>query len=211
MEIKGNKKQQTETRIKEIGQMRLLEYGLKETMFRDIAKDAKVDRRTIYRYYPTKEHLLLAIAADLFRDFSERFLLVEFAEEMSGFKKVSHLFDEYFRLLKETPELIIFLGMIDMSVGQNPQNREIYLELDKYGMKTDERLTELIEEGQRDGSIGISFNPKQTAITINNSLIALATRVATYQPKSLYTSEGFVWKMLSRQGEMFKNSLECRT
>ena len=48
MEIKGNKKQQTETRIKEIGQMRLLEYGLKETMFRDIAKDAKVDRRTIY-------------------------------------------------------------------------------------------------------------------------------------------------------------------
>jgi AcrR family transcriptional regulator len=210
MEIKGNKKQQTEARIKMIGKKRFLEYGLKETMFRDIAKSAKMDRRTIYRYYPSKEHLLLDIATDLFRYFSEQFLDVEFTDEMSGFEKISHLFDEYFRLLNQTPELILFLGMIDMSVGQNPQNREIYLELDEYGKKTDERLAELIEEGQRDGTVGASFLSKETAITINNSLIALATRVAVYQPKSLYKVEGFVWKMLKNQGEMFKNSLECR-
>lgn len=208
MEKAGTKKEQTRNRIKTIGKVKFMSYGLTDTMFVDIAKEAKIDRRTIYRYYPSKEHLLLDITIDIWRNFIDKFVAIQFDDEMNGFQKVSYLFSQYFVLLKETPEMILFLGMVDLSVGQKPSNRAIYIELDEYGKQIDLRLSELIKQGQLDGSVAFDKDPLELAITINNSLIALATRIAIYTPAILLKGEGFAWQMLVNQATLIINAME---
>ena len=106
--------------------------------------------------------------------------------------------------------MILFLGMVDLSVGQKPSNRAIYIELDDYGKRIDKRLSELIEEGQKDGSINKSYDPIVLAVTINNSLLALATRIAIYTPAILLKGEGYAWQMLIKQSEIIIKAMECK-
>ena len=208
MEKESNKKQQTRARIKEIGAKHFMEKGFSDTMIIDIAKEAGLDRRTIYRYYTSKERLLIDICTDFWREFSEKFLAVTYQDTMTGYEKVKHLFEEYLELLSESPDMIIFLGMIDTSVGQNLYNIETYKPLDEYGKMLDRRLSELIEEGQKDGTIVEWFDPFEYAVTINNSIVALATRIAIYMPNVIIQGEGYTWTLLMNQAKIFIESME---
>jgi len=210
MEKEGNKKQQTRARIKTIGAKRFIEKGLRETMIIDIAEEVGIDRRTIYRYYASKELLLIEICADYLRNFVNKVESVSCEHLTSGYEKVVHLFNEYFRLLKEEPDVILFLGMIDTSVGQHIYDVKMYRELDKHGKKLDAHLAKIIEEGQEDGSINSRFEPTEYAITINNSIVALATRVAIYLPNTLIQGKGFSWKLLLNQGKILIESLKTK-
>lgn len=208
MEKEGNKKKQTRARIKAVGAKHFMEHGYRETMIVDVAKEAGLDRRTIYRYYPSKETLLIEICSDFWREFIELFETVTFENCTSGYQKVKRQFDVFLELLRQSPDMIIFLGMIDTSVGQNLYNIEVYKELDSYGKRLDVRLTELIDEGQKDGSIKTWFTPREYALTISNSIVALATRIAIYLPNVLIQGEGFTWTLLMNQGKIFIESME---
>jgi TetR/AcrR family transcriptional regulator len=208
MEKEGNKKQQTRARIKSIGAKRFIEAGLRETMIIDIAKEVGIDRRTIYRYYASKELLLIEICADYLNDFVNKVEEISCKHCKNGFGKVEHLLNQYFKLLREEPDVILFLGMIDTSVGQHIYELEMYKELDKHGERLDRFLSEVIEEGQKDGSINSRLEPLEYAVTINNSLVALATRIAIYRPTVLIQGEGISWKLLLNQGKILLESLE---
>lgn len=208
MEIEGSKKQQTRARIKSMAAKRFIEAGLRETMIIDIAKEVGIDRRTIYRYYASKELLLIEICSDYLNDFVNKVEEVSCKQCNNGFEKVKNLFNQYFELLKDKPDVILFLGMIDISVGQHIYGLEIYNELNKYGEKLDHILSKIVEEGQLDGSINTRFEPLEYAITINNSLVALATRIAIYRPNVLIQGEGISWKLLLNQGRILMETLE---
>lgn len=208
MEKEGNKKQQTRARIKSVGAKRFIEAGLRETMIIDIAKEVGIDRRTIYRYYASKELLLIEICADYLRDFVNEVESISCEHCANGYEKIKHIFNEYFKLLKNEPDVILFLGMIDTSVGQHIYDVQIYRELDKHGKRLDIHIAKIIEEGQKDGSINTRFEPTEYAVTINNSIVALATRIAIYLPNTLIQGEGFSWKLLLNQGKILIESLE---
>lgn len=208
MEKDGNKKQQTRARIKEIGAKHFIENGLRETMIIDIAKEVGIDRRTIYRYYASKELLLIDICSDYLSVFVDKVESTPLEHCSTSFEKVKCLFRKYFNILKEEPDVILFLGMIDTSVGQQIYDVQVYRELDAYGKRLDIHLSKIIEEGQADGSINSRFEPFEYATTINNSIVALATRVAIYLPNSLILGEGFSWKLLLNQGMILIDSME---
>ena len=208
MEKEGNKKQQTRARIKEVGAKRFIENGLRETMIVDIAKEVGIDRRTIYRYYASKELLLVEICSDYLNAFVEKFESISLTHCSTGYEKVKCLFEEYFRLMKEKPDVILFLGMIDTSVGQHIHDVQVYRKLDEYGKRLDNHLSKVIEMGQKDGTINNKFHPKEYATTVNNSVLALATRVAIYLPNTLILGEGFSWKLLLNQGRLLIESME---
>ena len=208
MEKEGSKKQQTRARIKEVGAKHFVENGLRETMIIDIAKEVGIDRRTIYRYYASKELLLVEICSDYLSEFVGKVETVSLNHLETGFKKLNYLFAEYFRFLKEEPDVILFLGMVDTSVGQRIHDVQVYRTLDAHGKSLDDHLSKVIELGQNDGSINKKFSPTEYATTINNSIVALATRVAIYLPNSLILGEGFSWKLLLNQGRILIESME---
>ena len=208
MEQKGNKKKLTRARIMSIGKSYFIDRGYRDTMVIDIAKEAKLDRRTIYRYFPSKESLLIQITSMLFDDFTKTFLEHEFSKDLNAYEKILELFSIYFEYISSNPEMIVLLGMVDTNVGSEIYELEEARELDEFGKRMDIVLEALIKEGQKEGTVKKLYSPYDYALTINNAIIALATRVAIYLPNSIIKQEGTTWKLLIAQGNIFLESLK---
>lgn len=208
MEKMGRKRQETKQKILDVSKEYFNKKGYRDTLIIDIAKTCELDRRTIYRYFPTKENILIYITAELFDEFTTAVMEYEFLEEDSAYEKLSKLFGYYFNYLKEQPQMIHFLGMVDVYVGKNMYDREDFLTLDQHGKRLDVVLESLIKEGQENACMKTNFSPKDYAVTINNALIALATRTAIYRPNSILKQEGYAWNLLIIQGTLLLESLK---
>lgn len=209
MEQEGNKKRETRLRIMSAGKKLFTEKGFKDSQIIDIAKELGMDRRTIYRYYPSKEHILMHITSELFSNFALGFEQLHFSPGLNGFQKIEKLFERYYLMIEEDPAAIVFLGMVDINVGNEMYERDDYIVLDQYGKRMDAVLTELIEEGQKDGSVNTLFEPYEYAITFNNSLIAMATRISIYRPNAILMGKGVSWKILLNQGKILLDSMKA--
>lgn len=209
--VKAKKSENTKLRILGVAKEYFLERGFKKAHVSEIASLAFLDRRTIYRYFPSKESLLINIVNSLFDDFIEVALTHEFQSEVSGLSKINTMLNKYYQYIKENPELPILLGMIDINLKPSKDIINDFIKLSSYGHKLDYFLEELIEEGQNDGSITNRKEAKTLAITINNSLLALVTRTAIYSPMLRNNPKAFSWKYVVNQGELLLASLkvEC--
>jgi hypothetical protein len=54
----------------------------------------------------------------------------------------------------------------------------------------------------------LRFPPYEYALTVSNSLIALATRIAIYLPNVIKQGQGFSWGLLINQGNILIDSME---
>jgi AcrR family transcriptional regulator len=205
---KVKKSDVTRKRILERAKEYILERGFKEAHIGEIASLSYVDRRTIYRYFSSKEIILIHIVNDLFDDFMSVVESHSFTENSSGFQKIKEMFDLYFTYIKQKPELVILLGMIDVNVGASEFSSEAFIQLSQYGQRLDQYLEQWLDEGQNDGSIDATINPKDLAITINNSLLSFATRTAIYSPLLHTNPKAFTWKYVVLQGNIILKSLE---
>jgi len=206
--VKGTKKYETRKKILNAAKLHFLDFGFKETLISDVAHYCHIDRRTIYRYFPSKEHLLIRVCADLFNDFTSKVLEFKFDPLDDANEKVNKLFRFYFSYLKEYPDFMLLLGMVDIYVGTTVYDRDDYEILNKHGKMLDVVLEKIIAEGQKNGVMRTDFSARDFAISINNSLSALATRIAIYTPNMLLKHEGYNWKLLRIQGRLLMASLK---
>ncbi len=179
-----------------------LRNGFKETKVDDLAKLSNVDKRTIYRYFPSKESLLLHIVNELFESFSSFIVSLDFDINISGLKKISHVLEEQYKYAINNPEAILLMGMIDVNIEMNDDRKKELYTLSQSGKKMDENLAELIEFGKKDGSVKNSNSSMELAVTINNSLLALATRTV------IYTRSNISWKYIKLQAKLLLAALE---
>lgn len=204
---KSKKSENTRNRILNVAKDYFLERGYKDAHIAEIASLSYLDRRTIYRYFPSKESLLINIVNTLFEDFIKVALDQEFKEELNGLGKISFLLNEYFQYIKQKPELAILLGMIDINITPSQEIMDDFMKLSGYGHKLDYFLEQLILEGQDDGSIMNRKDAKTLSITINNSLLALVTRTAIYSPMLRSNPKAFNWKLVVNQGDLLLTAL----
>lgn len=206
---KSKKSQLTRLRILDTAREYFIRKGYKEAHVNEIASLAFIDRRTVYRYFPTKESLLINIVNMLFDEFIDVIDTHVFLENISGYKKIEELLMEYFLYIKEKPDLPILLGMIDINVTLSEDVSIEAEKLSSYGHYLDKLLEELIVLGQEDGSISNNSNSNDLAVTINNSLLALTTRSAIYSTVLRNNPKAFSWKLIVMQGELLLKSLKC--
>ena len=179
-----------------------IEKGYKDTTVEIVAEITGVDRRTIYRYFPSKEALLLKLAIELFEDFSQHIISLDFDEEKSGLERIRYTFEEQYKYAKERPEVILLMGMIDANVEMKEERVKDFMLLSQSGKNMDNNLAKLIEVGIRDGSIKNTESPIDLAVTINNSLLALATRTV------IYNRNNIDWKFMILQAKLLLSALE---
>ena len=206
--VKSKKSELTKLRILDVAKDYFLERGFKDAHVSEIASLAFLDRRTIYRYFPSKESLLLNIVNNLFDKFILVALEYEFKDNQNGHQKISALFGEYFNHIQSSPELPILLGMIDVNLQPSSDLIDDFMKLSSYGHRLDYFLENLITEGQSDGSVLNKKDPKTLSITINNSLLALVTRTAIYSPMLRTNPKAFSWKYVISQGELLLDALK---
>lgn len=207
MERLGKKREETRRKILDTSIRYFSTFGYKDTLISEIAKECNLDRRTIYRYFPSKESLLIRITAELFEDFSSKVKDIDFIECNNSYEKITKLVSFYYEYIKNHPSLIQFLGMIDVFVGTSSYNPSDFEALNIHGIRLDEKLKKFIGKGQEEGVIKIEHSAQEYAATINNSLLALATRTAIYQPSTILRHNGYAWKLIELQGKILVESL----
>lgn len=182
--------------------------GLSETTMDNIASEIKITRRTLYRYYKTKEELAFEIEIMLFEE------LYNFQSKIyktlvgNGLKKIELFLNEIASYVEANPSIIRFSGVFDFYfTGEYP-----YLELTNRFKNmissNDYILEQLIRDGIEDGSIRLDIDPVITGLTISNVLLSLSQRVLIRE-KHLDEEQGVASReMIRHQFKLFIYSLE---
>ena len=168
--------------ILDMGRDLFISKGLARVSMKDIAEKAQISRATLYRYFPSKEDLALAIEQHLFRDL----LQPEYRRRIlkaqgSGLEKVSFHLDLVIASFKLFPDYYKFTGAFDhyFNFSQKPQKlatemRRIFAEGDE-----EDPLLNFMKEGIQDGSIRSDLDPDMTTKTIDQTLLSLCQRIAS--------------------------------
>lgn len=202
------KKEETRQRILHVAKDKFISVGYKDTLIIDIAKEVKIDRRTVYRHFDTKEIILLTLLTDYFDMFGKHLSEVDFSYTDNSFMKMQILFDHYSKFFLNNIEMLILAGMLDTNLSSDSRETLLYKEFIKSTQKPDELMCELLEEGIKDSSIIENINPKLYSVTINNSLLSLASRVVR-QKDLLDKEQGMEsWQMVTSLGDIIINGLK---
>ena len=168
--------QSTRERILDVAEKRFINDGIEKTQMVEIAKDCEINRRTLYRYFPTKD--LLAFEVEMIViDRIQRYMgsLVSPKERGTGAERVRAYFarvdmsrirdwlrytaefDRYFQ--NDYPDSGLTHAFIE---SLRPENDPLY---------------RFIEEGIADGSIQAAATAAELYHFISQSFIALFQRL----------------------------------
>jgi len=174
-------KEISKTNIIEVSRDLFLNRGYAQTNMADIAEIAKISRKTLYRYFSSKEEIAMEIELEVFKTF------VGIQEEIvkniqgNGYEKLSQYLEKLDVLVDDLSQLIRLTGMFDYYlVGEYP-NESSQNDFMKLIGKVDEPFIQFLNEGVNDGSIKVDIEISYLARTISNSFLALAQRVVTRQ------------------------------
>lgn len=191
---KGVKAVKTKNRIVQAAKKHFIEKGYKSSIMQDIAEEVSIDRRTIYRYFESKDALISCIMADLYKDYLLYINSINFDECGKAIDKIEKYFNANYIFLVENPSLIKIISIFDFkAIKPSSSNEDIDKQFScKYTSKcnnryidnktheVDKRLRDFIIEGLEDGSVETTYDPELVACSINTSIIALVTRVTIY-------------------------------
>ena len=167
--------------ILDAGRELFAERGLAAVNMKEIAEKALISRATLYRYFPCKEDLALAIEHYFYREI----LLPQYKEQLSkaegsGFDKVAFHFRLILGSYRLYPDYYKFTGAFDHYFNYRQQPEELAKEMNRIFNKdfdVDPMVT-FIQEGIDDGSIKADLDPYLTAKTIDQTLLSLCQRMA---------------------------------
>lgn len=159
-----------------------LEKGLAEVNMKDVAKKAAVSRATLYRYYPSKEDLALAIERHLYLDV----LVPEFSPGIlnfagNGYEKIEHYLMTFVGIIESHPEIFKLSGAMDhyFNYRQRPEDVARKMKTIFQDDPTVEFLKSALQEGMDDGSLKPGLELRMTAYTIDQTIISLGQRIAS--------------------------------
>lgn len=110
----------TEGRILSTAAMLFSQFGYNGVSTREIAASAEVNEVTIYRHFPRKRDLYLAVlSAELQRVYLRGDLLTSLAEARSGRAALQCTFDLICKALLQQPQLLRLLGFSVLELGED--------------------------------------------------------------------------------------------
>lgn len=163
--------------IIKVAQELFITKGLTETTMSDIADRVKISRRTLYRYYKTKEELAFQIEIILFQDFYHFQDQIFNLLEGDGLQKIEQFFSKITNYINENSQIIKFSGEFDHYFRGDYPYSELTNQFKGMISTNDELLEKLIIEGIKDGTIRSDIEPRITALTMNNVLLSITQRV----------------------------------
>lgn len=202
------KKEKRKNEILNVARELFITKGLSETTMDNIASEIKTTRRTLYRYYKTKEELAFEIEIMLFEELYNFQTKIYKTLVGNGLKKIELYLNEIASYVEANPSIIRFSGVFDFYfTGEYP-----YLELTNRFKNmissNDYILEQLIRDGIEDGSIRLDIDPVITGLTISNVLLSLSQRVLIRE-KHLDEEQGVASReMIRHQFKLFIYSLE---
>ena len=158
-----------------------LDKGLFNTVMDDIAVEAGLTRRTLYRYFETKEDLAYETAILLLSEWNEFHREVFIKLSGSGINQLQHFLNELIDYMVQRVNIMKYLGEFDFyfkdDKAEKPSSESI-LKFESIILVSDGILTELLERGIKDGSVKPDVDVKLMMNTISNVLWSFGQRIA---------------------------------
>lgn len=159
-------------------------YGFEKVSMDNIAKESEYTKRTVYRYFTSKEELFFAVAS---KGYNKLFDMLKSQSQQgkTGFEKIRlayYAYYEYFCKYPELAKLINMAGTVKLSSKDldKPYRRK-FMEVDK---SLFEELIKGFQEGKSDGSIRSDLDITHLALS------------------SIYVAVGF-FQILSVSGDTY--------
>lgn len=141
------------------------EHGFDKVSMNELAKESEFTKRTIYRYFTSKEDLYYAVA---FKGYQQLYNLIrkKVNNGKTGFDKVRISYYCYYEFYNGYPQLVQLINMGGI-IKENIKDKETpflqkFLELDK---SIFEMLISMFVEGKFDGSIRADLEISQLALS----------------------------------------------
>ena len=166
----------TEEKILLRSRMLFMEKGISGTQMTEIAESSGINRRTLYRYFPTKEHLVCSLQLRVSRQINDYYnRLSSHLKAQEGAPQLM----EFFRLIDfgKLRELFYLQAQFDSHFsGPYPTDalKEEWEELEKPEGKG---LYEIIRAGQENGTLRNDMNPAMLYRYLMESFTALADHI----------------------------------
>ncbi len=201
-------KEVTKQNIVEVSKELFLERGFAQTNMAEIAEMAKISRKTLYRYFNSKEAIAMEIELDVFRFFVS--VQDEFVKSLkgNGYEKLTQYLEKLDSMVDEYSQLIRFTGMFDYYLVKDYPDTEGQKAFKAIIAEVDRPFVEFINLGLQDGSIVSGIEVSYLAHTISNSFLALAQRVVTRQSKLNDEQNIDSRKILAVQRSLFMKALK---
>lgn len=170
----SKKKIETKATITRCAESLFINKGYLETDMNDIATMAGITKRTIYRYFPTKE----ALGFSIWTNVVSSLLDIGFnAKGSNGYDKIENALALYIESIFNNKDKVKFLGEFDHTFsGKYPDIIEAK-DFVSYIKSRDTAIFLFLKEGIEDKSIAPEVNIELLSNTISNIMLSLSQRV----------------------------------
>ena len=151
-----------------------LSSSISDITIKDISSVSGLGEATIYRYFKTKENLVIAVSLSIQQDI----LKVQFSENGSGLKQIQNFFNLFRNIYVDNKNYFKFIAEFDtvyLKNIKNKENKEYSLGLDAFY----EIFMKSYELGLKDGSIKENDDIKLYYYTCTHSLLELCKKLAS--------------------------------
>lgn len=169
--------------ILETAEKVFLRCGIHDVTFAQIARECRIMRGTLYRYFPTKEDLLWGIFAARGEAYG-RNILERVERQETGYGRFAAYFDVLADIFRQDPNFFLFVDLMNESyqkISADPDSRQLRKIFPRrsFGSRDTVRL---LEEKFRDGTIREDLPPHATCVSLVYSASGLAGALAKNAP-----------------------------
>jgi len=183
-----------------------LERGFDQVMIEDIADRCGVTRRTVYRYFATRDHVALAVEVDVLERWSA--LLKELSQHWSGTgaDRLRAAFADVEGLVDDHADEVRFTQVFDLRPDGDDDSdlREKYEAAIRALLLP---IVEVLRMGERDGTLRLEAPPEVTASTLTNAYLGLAQRVYGFGERLAQEQAVEPRRMLTELGRLYGAAL----
>jgi AcrR family transcriptional regulator len=170
-----------------------LQKGLFNTVMDDIADRVGLTRRTLYRYFKTKEDLAYETTIVLLKEWNDYQKMIFDSLEGNGIERLESFLNNLIDYMSNKIEVMKYLGEFDFCFQDGTTlelDTNVIVRFDEIILESDRLITEIINLGQEDKSIKSDFDVKLMVATISNILWSFGQRVAI-RDKIIMKESGF--------------------
>ena len=171
------KKEERRLLIQECARQLFIEANIDQVTFSEIAKRAGVGEATVYRHFPNKASLAMAIGLAYVEDFSSNLVTKLKASEKTHLEQFEMVLDYYIDLYHNKPDYFIYLEHFDNFLAHNQEPIEGF---DLYEAKF-QTVTKAIcdlEAGETvDGSVRKGLDLDLMTYTYNITFVSLCQKL----------------------------------
>ncbi|MFF2481087.1 TetR/AcrR family transcriptional regulator [Paenibacillus sp. NPDC058071] len=171
-------RQQRETWILETAERLFTDKGIEKTTMHHIAEEAGIGIATLFRYFPKKEKLIVAVATGMLETVYEQFQSIN-ELELTCLEKLEKLFDYFAAPLSGgTDRYTKFLENFDSYAAHAGQALEGMEQFNVIYRKVSAAYSGIIEAGIKDGSIRSDIAVYETLTTVVNNYAIFAKKLS---------------------------------